>query len=246
MDSSSGKKIKINRKLDLQRLPQHIAIIMDGNGRWAKRRGLPRNMGHRAGFENIKRIVEHLYHLGIKYVTFFTFSTENWKRPKEEIDGIFDLVRNHLKNEKEVQKFLDNDIKLTTMGDISKLPQDLYNKLVETSQKTKNASTMVLNLAINYGGRDEIMRAVNLLVERGTKIESSEQFEQLLYSNNMPDPDFVIRTSGELRLSNFMLYQMAYSELYFTKTYWPDFNEKELQRALIDFQKRRRRFGAVN
>lgn len=246
MDLSFGKKIKISRKLDLHRLPQHIAIIMDGNGRWAKRRGLPRNMGHKAGFENIKRIVEHLYNLGIKYVTFFTFSTENWKRPQEEIDGIFNLVRNHLQDEKEVQKFLDNDIKLMTMGDISKLPNDLYQKLIETTQKTQNASKMVLNLAINYGGRDEIVRAVNLAIEKGEKVQSSKDFEQFLYSKDLPEPDFVIRTSGELRLSNFMLYQMAYSEFYFTKTYWPDFNEKELQRALIDFQKRKRRFGAVN
>ena len=181
MDLSFGKKIKISRKLDLHRLPQHIAIIMDGNGRWAKRRGLPRNMGHKAGFENIKRIVEHLYNLGIKYVTFFTFSTENWKRPQEEIDGIFNLVRNHLQDEKEVQKFLDNDIKLMTMGDISKLPNDLYQKLIETTQKTQNASKMVLNLAINYGGRDEIVRAVNLAIEKGEKVQSSKDFEQFLY-----------------------------------------------------------------
>ena len=241
----NNTKPKFNKKLNLQKLPQHIAIIMDGNGRWASRRGLPRNMGHRAGFENIKKIVEHIYKLGIKVVTFFTFSTENWKRPKEEIDGIFNLVRNHLKDDKEVQRLIDNDIKLITMGDISKLPEDLYNKLVEVKQKTKDAKKLTLNLAINYGGRDEILRAVNEAVKEGKVLNSDKDFIKYLYSADLPDPDFIIRTSGELRISNFMLYQMAYSEFYFTKTYWPDFNTKQLEKALIDFQNRKRRFGAV-
>lgn len=239
------KKIKINHKLDLHRLPQHIAIIMDGNGRWAQRRGLPRNFGHKAGFENIKKIVEHIYHLGIPYVTFFTFSTENWKRPKDEIDGIFSLVRNHLNDEKEVNKFLENDIKLTTMGDLNRLPADLKDKIVDVSKKTEKAQKLTLNLAINYGGRDEIVRAVNMAIKDGRIINSQEEFSQYLYSADLPDPDFVIRTSGELRVSNFMLYQMAYSEFYFTKTYWPDFGPKQLQKALVDYQKRKRRFGAV-
>ena len=241
----NNTKNKFNKKLNLQKLPQHIAIIMDGNGRWASRRGLPRNMGHKAGFENIKKIVEHIYKLGIKVVTFFTFSTENWKRPQEEIDGIFNLVRNHLKDDKEVQRLIDNDIKLTTMGDISKLPEDLYNKLTEVQQKTQNAKKLVLNLAINYGGRAEILRAVNEIVKSGKGVKTAEEFASYLYSASLPDPDFVIRTSGELRISDFMLYQMAYSEFYFTKTYWPDFSTKQLEKALIDFQKRKRRFGAV-
>lgn len=245
MSLAFEKKLKVNRKLDLHKLPQHIAIIMDGNGRWAKRRGLPRSFGHKAGFENIKKIVEHIYKLGIPYVTFFTFSTENWKRPQDEIDGIFNLVRDHLNNEKEVQRFLDNDIKLVTMGNLAKLPSDLHNKIVEVAQKTQNAKKLTLNLAINYGGRDEILKAVNLAINDGKILNSSKEFEKYLYSKDLPDPDFVIRTSGELRISNFMLYQMAYSEFYFTKTYWPDFRPKQLEAALIDYQKRQRRFGAV-
>jgi len=244
MRLSLDKKLKINRKLDLHRLPLHIAIIMDGNGRWAQKRGLPRNLGHKAGFENIKKIVEHIYKLGIPYVTFFTFSTENWQRPKEEIDGIFNLVRNHLKDDNEVQRFLDNDIRLVTMGDLSKLPDDLKDKIIDVSNKTKNANKLTLNLAINYGGRDEIVRAVNMALKDG-KTLNVDDFSKYLYSNGLPDPDFVIRTSGELRVSNFMLYQMAYSEFYFTKTYWPDFGPKQLEIALIDYQKRKRRFGAI-
>ena len=246
MGSLRQNKVKFNRKLDLNRLPKHIAIIMDGNGRWATHRGLPRNMGHKAGFENIKRIVEHIYNLGIHYVTFFTFSTENWKRPKEEINGIFDLVRNYLKSDNEIQRFIDSGVRVTTMGDITKLPGDLLDKLMEVKEKTKDGKELTLNLAINYGGRDEILRAVNQAISVGERIETEEDFARYLYSDGLPDPDFVIRTSGELRLSNFMLYQMAYSELYFTKVYWPSFGKKELEKAIIDFQGRKRRFGAVN
>ena len=246
MGSLRQNKVKFNRKLDLNRLPKHIAIIMDGNGRWATHRGLPRNMGHKAGFENIKRIVEHIYNLGIHYVTFFTFSTENWKRPKEEINGIFDLVRDYLKDDNEIQRFIDNSVRVTTMGDITKLPGDLLDKLMEVKEKTKDGKELTLNLAINYGGRDEILRAVNQAISVGERIETEEDFARYLYSDGLPDPDFVIRTSGELRLSNFMLYQMAYSELYFTKVYWPSFGKKELEKAIIDFQGRKRRFGAVN
>ena len=245
MNSVGDKQYKFNKKLDLHRLPQHVAIIMDGNGRWATHRGLSRSMGHKAGFENIKKIVEHVYRLGIKFLTFFTFSTENWKRPKEEIDGIFNLVRDHLKDESEVQKFVDNDIRITTMGDITKLPKDLFEKLEEVKEKTKDAKTLTLNLAINYGGRDEILHAVNQAVAVGERLEDEKDFSKYLYSSNLPDPDFVIRTSGEQRISNFMLYQMAYSELYFTKTYWPSFDKKELEKALINFQHRKRRFGDI-
>lgn len=245
MDIDKQHKLKINKKLDINRLPKHVAIIMDGNGRWATKRGLPRRLGHKAGFENIKRIVEHLYKLGIEYVTFFTFSTENWKRPKEEIDGIFGLVRDHLKDEGEVQKFVDNGIRITTMGDVTKLPKDLYDKLLEVEDLTKEQHKLTLNLAINYGGRDEILRAVNQAIAAGERLESEQDFARFLYSYGIPDPDFIIRTSGEMRISNFMLYQMAYSEFYFTKTYWPSFGVKELEKALINFQNRKRRFGAV-
>ena len=224
--------------------PCHIGIILDGNGRWAKKHHSPRLVGHKAGANAVKKMLIAANKIGIKVVSVYAFSTENWKRSKEEVNGIFYIIEKTL--DENFDRFVRNNYKFLVMGDISKLPNDLYQKLIETTQKTQNASKMVLNLAINYGGRDEIVRAVNLAIEKGEKVQSSKDFEQFLYSKDLPDPDFVIRTSGELRLSNFMLYQMAYSEFYFTKTYWPDFNEKELQRALIDFQKRKRRFGAVN
>ncbi len=242
--SFSNNKVKINRKLDLSRLPVHIGIILDGNGRWATRKGLPRNMGHKAGCENVKRIVQHIYDLGIKCATFFMFSTENWKRPKEEVDGIFNIVREYLGESAE--QFVEKGVKISTMGDITKLPDDLFNKLVECVAKTAKCSKFNLNLAINYGGRDEIIRAVNQIVENGQKLNNIDEFKQYLYSKDLPDPDFIIRTSGEMRISNFMLYQMAYSEFYFTPTLWPDFSEKELQKALINFQNRKRRFGGLN
>ncbi|MBO5103060.1 MAG: di-trans,poly-cis-decaprenylcistransferase [Clostridia bacterium] len=238
-----ARKIKISKQLDLNRLPKHIAIIMDGNGRWATKRGLPRNMGHKAGCENLKRIIEHIYDLGISCATFYTFSTENWKRPQEEIDGIFNVVRDYL--DEDGDSFVQKDARVVVSGDYSKLPQDLVDSISRIIQKTKNCKTFTLNLAINYGGRDEILRGVNSAIENGQKLDSTADFAKLLYNADLPEPDFVIRTSGEMRLSNFMLWQMAYSELYFTKIYWPSFTEKQLQKALIDFQKRKRRFGAL-
>ena len=239
----AADKLHILKQLDLSRLPTHIAIIMDGNGRWATKRGLPRNMGHKAGCENLKRIIEHIYDLGIKYATFFTFSTENWKRPQEEIDGIFNIVRDYLNDDAE--EFLRRGARVVISGDYTRLPQDLVNSIENIVKKTKDCDKFTLNLAINYGGRDEILRAVNEAVKLGKPINSAEEFKKLLYSSDLPDPDFVIRTSGEMRVSNFMLWQMAYSEFYFTKTYWPAFSKKDLQLALIDFQKRKRRFGSI-
>lgn len=241
----SGKRtIKISRKLDLKRLPRHMGIILDGNGRWATKRRLPRNIGHKAGCENLKRIVRHIYELGIKYTTFFMFSTENWKRPKQEVDGIFDIVREYL--HESVDEFVEYGVKIVTMGDASKLPEDLYKKLMEVVKATSKCDKLVLNLAINYGGRDEILRAVNLAIADGEILNTVTDFQKYLYTSDIPDPDFIIRTSGEMRVSNFMLFQMAYTEWYFTKTLWPDFTEKELQKCLINFQNRKRRFGALN
>ena len=233
---------KIYKKLDLARLPNHIAIIMDGNGRWATRRGLPRSFGHKAGCENLKRIVENLTDLGIKNASFFTFSTENWKRPKEEIDAIFNAVREYLNEDTNI--LIERGIKVTYIGNISKLPEDLIEAFERVMNDTKNCDKMTLNLAINYSGRDEILRATNKAIKQG-EILDEQGFNKYLDLPELPDPDFVIRTSGELRISNFMLYQMAYSELYFTKTLWPDFCNKELQKALINFQKRDRRFGGL-
>ena len=236
-------KVKILRHLDLGRLPNHIAIIMDGNGRWATKRGLPRNMGHRAGCENLKRIVEHIYNLGIKCATFFTFSTENWKRPQEEIDGILNLIKEYMNTD--TAEFVKKDAKIIISGDYKKFPEDIVKALEKAVEETKNCKSFTLNLAINYGGRDEILRAANLAIKKGQEIKSIDEFSSLLYTNELPDPDFVIRTSGEMRVSNFMLWQMAYSEFYFIKRYWPSFSESDLQKALIDFQKRKRRFGAI-
>ena len=233
---------KIYRKLDLSRLPKHLAIIMDGNGRWATKRGLPRNLGHKAGCENIKRITQNIYDLGIEMVTFFAFSTENWKRPKDEIDGIFNLIRDYMDEYKD--EYLEKDVKVMFFGELKDLPQDLTKAMEDIMEKTKNCKKMTVNFAVNYGGRSEILRAVNKAIKGGKELDFNG-FEELLYTRNLPDPDFVIRTSGEMRISNFMLYQMAYSELYFTKTYWPSFNNKDLQYALIDFQKRKRRFGNI-
>lgn len=238
-----AKKVKINKHLDLNRLPQHIAIIMDGNGRWATRRGMPRNFGHKAGCENLKKIVEHIYDLGIKCATFFVFSTENWRRPKEEIDGIFNVVRDYINDDGD--DFVRRNSKVVISGDYKKLPSDIVEAFDNLIEKTKNCKSFTLNLAVNYGARDELLRAFNLAREAGVELKTAQDLEQYLYTADLPDLDFVIRTSGEMRLSNFMLWQLGYSELYFTKTYWPSFTPKELQKALIDFQKRKRRFGAV-
>lgn len=238
----NNSSTKIYRKLDLSRLPKHLAIIMDGNGRWATKRGLPRNLGHKAGCENIKRITQNIYDLGIEMVTFFAFSTENWKRPKDEIDGIFNLIRDYMDEYKD--EYLEKDVKVMFFGELKDLPQDLTKAMEDIMEKTKNCKKMTVNFAVNYGGRSEILRAVNKAIKGGKELDFNG-FEELLYTRNLPDPDFVIRTSGEMRISNFMLYQMAYSELYFTKTYWPSFNNKDLQHALINFQKRKRRFGNI-
>jgi len=221
--------------------PSHVGIIMDGNGRWASRRHLPRLAGHRAGVDAIKRTIEYAEELGIQTLTFFAFSTENWKRDKEEVDGIFDIVREYVGTE--LEQLHKHNIKITTMGDISKIPNDLYEKLLEIKEKTNNNTGLVLNLAINYGARSELVMCFNKLIEQGKTIISEEDIANNLYSKDLSDPDLIIRTSGEQRLSNFMLYQASYSELYFTKTYWPSFKKHHFMKALKTYSKRERRFG---
>ena len=225
------------------KIPKHVAIILDGNGRWATRRGLPRTVGHKAGIEAVKRTVEGANELGIKVLSFFAFSTENWKRDKSEIDAIFEILRNYLKENEE--EYLGKNLKLLTMGDISKLPEDIYKKFEEIKDKTKNNTGMIVNIGLNYGGRDEIVRAFNTLLKEGKKVTNEDEIKKYLYTNSLPDPDFIIRTSGEQRLSNFMLYQCAYSELYFPKVLWPDFNKKHLIKALKNYSKRDRRYGGI-
>ena len=224
-------------------LPTHIAIIMDGNGRWAQKRGLPRNLGHKEGIKAVERTLDACIRFHIKFVTFYAFSTENWKRDKEEIDGIFSLLRDYLKNNPDY--FNKKDIKIKHIGELSPFPEDLKKELTKAENQTTNNETLTMTLALNYGGQDEITRTVNKLLKENKMEITYKDISQNLDTNFLPDPDLVIRTSGENRLSNFMMLQMAYSELYFPKVLWPDFNEKELKKALKIFSKRERRFGGL-
>jgi undecaprenyl diphosphate synthase len=223
--------------------PTHIAFIIDGNGRWAKKRGFPRTTGHKFGVEAVGNTIKNCLELGIKYISFYTFSTENWNRPKEEIDAIFELLREYI--EKDTKDYEKNNIKFVTSGDLKKLPKDITAEIEKAKEKTKNNTAMVVNMAINYGGRDEIILAVNNIIKEGKTEVDKESFKNYLYTANMPDPDLIIRTSGEMRTSNFMPYQAVYSEWYFPKTYWPDFNKSSLVEAILNYQKRNRRFGVI-
>lgn len=239
MSLFKGKKIDI----DTGKLPFHIAFIIDGNGRWAKKRGLSRSMGHRQGVQTVKETVSNCYDLGIKELSFFCFSTENWNRPKEEIEQLFSMLREFVNED--ITSYVKKGVKLMTSGDVSALPDDLQKAIERGIKETENCSQMVINICINYGGRDDILRAVNACIESGERNVDAKKFEKYLYTSPLSDPDLVIRTSGELRISNFMLYQMAYSELYFTDTYWPDFDKNALLLAISNFQKRNRRFGKI-
>jgi len=227
-------------------VPRHVAIIMDGNGRWAKARGLPRSEGHRAGTRAAKAIVTRCRELGVAHLTLYTFSRENWSRPKDEVGLIFDLLVEYLRGE--LQNLLDQDIRLLVLGELDGLPFVARQALAHVMQKTARCRTMTLNLALNYSGREEILRAARALMAKGVKPEGPEGLDEAafaaeLYTAGQPDPDLIIRTSGELRLSNYLLFQAAYAELYFTDTLWPDFDAAELERALADYQGRQRRFG---
>jgi len=216
---------------------------MDGNGRWAKKRLMPRTYGHNQGVKNVIEIVEYAFSLGIKTVSLYAFSTENWSRPKEEVDTLFELIRKYF-NEY-INKLLKDGVRLQIMGDISALPDDILKDFNYSLEKTKDNDKHVLNIGINYGGRTEIIKAVNQIIKEGVKDIDEVTFKKYLYTSNISDPDLIIRTSGESRLSNFLLYQAAYSELYFTKTLWPDFHKKELDIALKDYKSRNRRYGGV-
>ena len=239
----------MEKKFD--KLPIHIGFIMDGNGRWATKRGLPRKMGHRRGAEALENIVNYCFSLGIKCVSCFAFSTENWKRPQEEIDYIFGLLREYIKKQREKsekeqkEEIKARNIKIRTMGDLSKMPEDLEKEINQAKDDTDYCDAYILNIAMNYGGRDDIVYACNKLIKEGKKEITEEDISGALYSAGLPDLDFVIRTAGDIRLSNFMLYQSAYSELYFTKTFWPDFSPKHLDKALKEYAKRDRKFGQL-
>ena len=224
-------------------IPKHIAIIMDGNGRWAIKRKKNRLYGHRAGVERIKSVVEAFLELKIDILSIFAFSTENWKRPKKEVEGIFNLIKEFSYSAR--SELVERGVKVRTMGNISKLPADLYEALTSLVEETKDGKNLTVNIGINYGGRDELVYAVNKIIASNVKECNEKMIADNLYTFDLPDPDLIIRTSGETRISNFMLFQCAYSELYFPKVYWPDFNKRQLIKAIKIYQKRNRRFGGL-
>lgn len=228
---------------DVSGMPAHIAVIMDGNGRWARRRGLSRSEGHRAGTRTAKAIVTRCRELGVRHLTLYTFSRENWSRPKDEVGLIFDLLVEYLKGE--LASLLEQDIRLKVLGELSDLPFVARQALSHVMEKTARCKTMTLNLALNYSGREEILRAARALAAKGVNPRdiTEDSFAAELYTAGQPDPDLIIRTSGEYRLSNYLLFQAAYAEFYFTDTLWPDFDAAELERALDDYGRRQRRFG---
>ena len=238
-----------NIELDMNNIPKHVAIIMDGNGRWAKQRNLPRTMGHKAGVETIRRIIKEGDRLGIKYMTLYAFSTENWKRPKEEVGALMKLLVQYLKQE--IDELDRNGVVINVLGDISKLPEECIREIERARERTKNNNGIVMNVALNYGGRDEIIRAIKAIANdyKDEKIDINNIDDILvnnyLYTARMPDPDIIIRPSGEQRLSNFLLWQCAYSEFWYSDINWPDFKENDLQRAIYDYQNRDRRFGGI-
>ncbi len=233
--------------IDLKKLPRHIAIIMDGNGRWAKQQGMPRLFGHKQGVKTVREIAEVSAELGIEYLTLYAFSTENWNRPELEVKGLMSLLVETLKLE--LSALEKNKIKLRAIGDLSKLPESTQSALLGGIQKTRDNTRMELILALNYSSRWEILNAVNSLILDKEKIQwpvDEQQFSSTLSTANIPDPELLIRTSGEHRISNFLLWQLAYTELYFTPVFWPEFKKHHLIEAIYDFQNRQRRFGMTS
>jgi undecaprenyl diphosphate synthase len=238
--------IHYKRKIDYGNIPKHVAIIMDGNGRWAKRRGLPRIEGHRQGAETIERCMDTAIELGIKVVSLYAFSTENWSRPKEEINGLWNLLESFF--EKKLNTIIEKGVQVWHSGSLKELPVNVQRIITDAVEKSKNNSRIILNFCLNYGGRHEIIHAVNEWLQNKPSHELSltpEVFEGYLYTKGLPDVDLLIRTSGEYRISNFLLWQIAYAELVFMKVLWPDFNEKHLYQAIYEYQHRERRFGGI-
>ncbi len=227
------------------RIPTHVAIIMDGNGRWARARGLPRLAGHRAGTENLRRIIRACIEFGIRYLTIYAFSTENWGRPREEVDGLMSIMEEVI--DRELDDLDEQGVQVRHIGRLEGVRPDLQEKIRYAVERTRHNDRLVLNVAFNYGGRDEIVQAIRKMLRDG--IAPEEVTEALvgryLYTADCPDPDLVIRTSGEVRISNFLLWQAAYAEWYFTPVYWPDFDKEELRKAIEDYSRRERRFGRV-
>ena len=238
-------KTTMNNELDMKRIPTHVAIIMDGNGRWAAERGKERSFGHQVGVETVRRITSECVRLGVKYLTLYTFSTENWNRPEDEVSALMGLVLSSLEDE----IFMKNNVRFRVIGDVKRLPESVRAKLRETEEHTAANTTMTMVVALSYSARWEMTHALQNIVAdvQAGRVHADDVDEELiaqrLETSFMPDPDLLIRTGGELRVSNFLLWQIAYSELYFCDTYWPDFNEADLHQAIIDFQSRQRRFG---
>ncbi len=242
--------MSFREKLNLNKLPRHIAIIMDGNGRWAKKQGQVRTFGHQIGVKAVKDVVEGATELGIEYLTLYTFSTENWNRPKNEVDALMELLVDTM--HEETPTLIKNNVRLLAIGDIESLPNNCREKLQETIQITTSHTRLTLVLAISYSSRWEILRAVNKLAEKVKKGEinpeeiTEDVFNNELCTAGMPDPELLIRTSGEKRISNYLLWQIAYTELYFTDILWPDFTREDLYKAIYDYQQRERRFGVIS
>jgi undecaprenyl diphosphate synthase len=237
-------------EIDKEKLPRHIAIIMDGNGRWAKKQSLSRISGHIKGVKAVREVVTACRELGIKVLTLYAFSIENWRRPKEEVAALMELLKDYLLKERE--EMIENNIRLCAIGRLEDLPPDVQDILRETIQKTQPCDGMILNLALSYGGRSEILHAVHGIISDSQKGKirpqeiNVQRFSKYLWTRGIPDPDLLIRTSGEFRISNFLLWQIAYTELYITETLWPDFDRQELVKAIADYQSRERRFGLTS
>lgn len=242
--------MSIKEKIDTTKLPEHLAIIMDGNGRWAKQKGLLRTLGHESGTKSVKKTVESCAKLGIKNLTLYAFSTENWNRPKLEVDTLMKLLISSLK--KEMKTLIENNIRLNAIGNLTNLPVKVQKELNEVIQKTSENTRMTLTLALSYGAREELIQAVKKISDKvKNNIISTDTIDESiinkhLYTHNLPDVDLVIRTSGEHRISNFLLWQIAYAEFYFINVLWPDFSEEDLYTAIISYQSRERRFGKTS
>lgn len=234
------------QKIPVDKLPSHVAMIMDGNGRWALSRGLPRLAGHKAGTENLRRVIRATVEFGIKYLTIYAFSTENWGRPPEEVRGLMYILEDVI--DRELKELHEEGVQLRHIGRLERLAPTLQEKVLDAIDVTKNNDRLILNIAFNYGGRDEIVQAIQRIIKDGVLPENvtDELVNQYLYTKGVPDPDLIIRTSGELRVSNFLIWQAAYSEWYVTPTYWPDFDRDEYHRALETFAGRDRRYGKVS
>lgn len=248
-ESVAKKNIGYLQLIDPERLPQHIAIIMDGNGRWARRKRMPRTIGHRAGMKSLKEIVKVCSELGLPVLTVYAFSTENWKRPIQEVDYLMNLLIEFLR--KELAELNDNNVHINMLGDYNPLPEKCQHEINEALMKTRNNNGLVFNIALNYGSRNEILRAINILAKKVMlgDLQPDDITENVvsshLYTAGLPDPDLLIRTAGEMRISNFLLWQIAYTELYVADCMWPDFTKEDLGKAIFSYQKRDRRFGAI-